>query len=51
MRVNDADVAPEILLKFAPPSVLTCHWYAGFVPVAATVKVTLPPAQPLAETG
>ena len=38
-------VAPGILLKFAPPSVLTCHWTVGVgLPFAEAVKETDPPA-------
>ena len=40
-KVNVVAVAPGILMKVAPPSLLTCHWTVGAgSPVVAAVKVT-----------
>ena len=45
VKLKVVEVAPETLLKFAPPSVLTCHCTAGVgEPVAAAVKVAVWPA-------
>jgi len=45
LRVVEVAPAPETLLKFAPPSVLTCHCTVGVgEPVAAAVKVAVWPA-------
>ena len=38
-------VAPEILIQFDPPLVLTCHCTVGVgLPVAAAVKLAVEPA-------
>ena len=48
VNVNVVFVSPERLLKFVPPSVLTCHCTVGVgVLVAAAVKLTLLQAQPV----
>src|SRR5256712_222899 len=45
LRVVEVAPAPETLLKFAPPSTLTCHCTVGVgEPVAAAVKVAVWPA-------
>ena len=45
LKVVEVEVAPETLLKVAPPSVLTCHCTVGVgEPVAAAVKVAVWPA-------
>ena len=45
VNVNVVEVAPAILLKLTPPSVLTCHWTVGAgVPVAAAVNEAVCPA-------
>ena len=37
-------VAPAISVKVTPPSVLTCHWYAGVgAPTASAVNVAVLP--------
>ena len=44
-RMVEVAPAPETLLKFAPPSVFTCHCTVGAgEPVAAAVKVAVWPA-------
>src|SRR5947209_3739728 len=51
-KLRVVEVAPEKLLKLAPPSVLTCHWTVGAgVPLAAALKVAVPPAQSVAALG
>src|SRR5712691_5646823 len=45
VNVSVVRVAPAILLKLTPPSVLTCHWTVGAgVPVAAAVNEAVCPA-------
>jgi len=45
VKLYVAEVAPLTLLNVVPPSVLTCHCTVGAgVPLAAAVKLTLPPA-------
>ena len=45
LRVRVVLVAPEMLLKVEPPSVLTCHCTVGVgLPLAAAVKVAVWPA-------
>ena len=45
VKLRVVAVAPETLLKFAPPSVFTCHCTVGAgEPVAAAVKVAVWPA-------
>jgi hypothetical protein len=52
VKDNVVEVASAILLKVAPPSVLTCHCTVGVGwPVAAAVKVTACPAQIVWLTG
>ncbi len=46
MNVRVVFVSPMRLLQVEPLFVLTCHWIVGTgVPVAATVKVAVEPAQ------
>ena len=46
MKLNVADVAPDMLLYVVPPSVLTCHCTVGAgEPLAAAVNVTVAPEQ------
>ena len=45
VKLRVVEVAPETLLKVAPPSVLTCHCTVGVgEPVATAVKVAVWPA-------
>lgn len=47
MKLKVEDVAPDILLKVAPPSVLTCHCTVGVgVPLAAVLNEAVKPAHP-----
>ena len=52
VKLSVVEVAPERLLKVAPPSVLTCHCTVGVgEPVAAAVKVAVWPAVTVWSTG
>ena len=45
VKLRVVEVAPEMLLKVMPPSMLTCHCTVGVgEPVAAAVKVAVWPA-------
>src|SRR6185503_6928280 len=51
-KLSMVEVAPETLLKFTPPSALTCHCSVGVgEPVAAAVKVAAWPAVTVWFTG
>jgi hypothetical protein len=43
VRVSVPLVSPDRLVKLPPPFVLTCHWTAGEVPLAAAVKLAFDP--------
>jgi hypothetical protein len=46
VKLRVVEVAPPMLLKIPPPSVLTCHWTVGTgKPLAAAVNVAVLPAQ------